>query len=73
VRENDNFFVRAIKRLYEPTLRLVMRRPWLIAVSTVIWTALSVLAFLKLGAEFVPKLDEGSHTVMLYRTNSMNH
>jgi cobalt-zinc-cadmium resistance protein CzcA len=38
----------------------------------VIWATLSVLAFLQLGAEFVPKLDEGSHTVMVYRTNSMN-
>lgn len=72
VREGDNFAVRAIKRAYEPSLRLVLRRPWLIAISTVLWTALSVLAFFRLGAEFVPKLDEGSHTVMVYRTNSMN-
>ena len=72
VREGDNLLVRGIKRLYEPSLRLVLRRPWLIAVSTVIWVTFSVLAFLRLGAEFVPKLDEGSHTVMVYRTNSMN-
>jgi len=31
-----------------------------------------MVAFLRLGAEFVPQLDEGSHTVMVYRTNSMN-
>jgi len=72
VREGDNALVRFIKRLYEPSLRLVLAKPWLIGISTVAWTTLSVLAFLKLGAEFVPKLDEGSHTVMVYRTNSMN-
>ncbi len=72
VSEDDNRLVRLIKRAYAPSLRLVLAKPWLIAVSTVIWTTLSVLAFLKLGAEFVPKLDEGSHTVMVYRTNSMN-
>jgi cobalt-zinc-cadmium resistance protein CzcA len=72
IREGDNSLVRAIKRLYQPSLRLVLDKPWLIAVSTVIWVTLSVLAFLRLGAEFVPKLDEGSHTVMVYRTNSMN-
>ena len=72
VREDDNWLVALIKRVYAPSLRLVLRQPWLIAVSTAIWITLSVLAFLKLGAEFVPKLDEGSHTVMVYRTNSMN-
>ncbi|HNQ89098.1 MAG TPA: CusA/CzcA family heavy metal efflux RND transporter [Verrucomicrobiota bacterium] len=72
VSEDDNVLMRLFKRAYAPSLRLVLARPWLIAVSTVLWTALSVLAFLGLGAEFVPKLDEGSHTVMVYRTNSMN-
>jgi cobalt-zinc-cadmium resistance protein CzcA len=72
VNEDDNWLVRLLKRAYAPSLRLVLSKPWLIAVSTVIWTTLSVVAFLKLGAEFVPKLDEGSHTVMVYRTNSMN-
>ncbi len=72
IREGDNFFVRLLKRAYEPALLLVLAKPWLIVVSTIIWTALSVLAFRQLGAEFVPKLDEGSHTVMVYRTNSMN-
>jgi heavy metal efflux system protein len=72
VSEEDNRLVRLIKLAYAPSLRLVLAKPWLIVVSTVIWTTLSVLAFLKLGSEFVPKLDEGSHTVMVYRTNSMN-
>ncbi len=72
IREGDNTLGRLIKRLYAPSLRLVLAKPWIIAVSTVLWTALSVLAYLQLGAEFVPKLDEGSHTVMVYRTNSMN-
>lgn len=72
VREDDNIFVRLLKKAYAPALRLVMAKPWLIVISTILWTTLSVLAFRQLGAEFVPKLDEGSHTVMVYRTNSMN-
>jgi cobalt-zinc-cadmium resistance protein CzcA len=72
IREGDNFLVRLLKRVYEPSLRLVIAKPWLIVASTVVWTTISILAFLSLGAEFVPKLDEGSHTVMVYRTNSMN-
>ena len=72
VSEEDSAPARLLKRAYAPSLRLVLNKPWLIAVSTLLWTTLSVLAFLKLGAEFVPKLDEGSHTVMVYRTNSMN-
>ena len=72
VSEEDNRLVRLMKLAYAPSLRLVLAKPWLIAVSTIVWTTLSVLAFLQLGAEFTPKLDEGSHTVMVYRTNSMN-
>jgi heavy metal efflux system protein len=72
VREDDNLLVRGIKAVYQPSLSLALAKPWLVVISTVIWTTLSVLAFLRLGAEFVPKLDEGSHTVMVYRTNSMN-
>lgn len=72
VREEDNLLVRLLKRAYAPSLRLVLAKPWLIGLSTILWTALSVAAFMRLGAEFVPKLDEGSHTVMVYRTNSMN-
>ncbi|WCJ60171.1 CusA/CzcA family heavy metal efflux RND transporter [Fontisphaera persica] len=72
LREEDNWLGRIIKKAYAPSLRLVLQRPWIILVSTIIWTALSVAAFRQLGAEFVPKLDEGSHTVMVYRTNSMN-
>lgn len=72
VREGDNLLVRWTKKLYKPSLELVLRKPWLIGISTVLWVALSAWAFSKLGAEFVPKLDEGSHTVMVYRTNSIN-
>ncbi len=72
VKEGDQGLARLLRRAYEPSLRLALSRPWLVAASTVIWTAISVWAFLQLGAEFVPKLDEGSHTVMVYRTNSMN-
>ena len=72
VSEEDNAVVRLIKALYAPSLRLALSQPWLLAAATIVWTTLAVLAFLRLGAEFVPKLDEGSHTVMVYRTNSMN-
>lgn len=72
ITEGDNRLVRLIKRVYGPSLQLVLAKPWLILVSTVLWLGVSLFAFLHLGAEFVPKLDEGSHTVMVYRTNSMN-
>ncbi|HNU99578.1 MAG TPA: CusA/CzcA family heavy metal efflux RND transporter [Verrucomicrobiota bacterium] len=72
IREGDNILVRWIKRAFEPSLRLALAKPWLVGISTVLWLALSTVAFLRLGAVFVPQLDEGSHTVMVYRTNSMN-
>lgn len=72
VSEKDNILVQLIKKAYAPSLDLALSKPLLLAVSTVIWVGISAYAFTRLGAEFVPKLDEGSHTVMVYRTNSMN-
>lgn len=72
VTDEDNAVVRWAKRLYEPSLRVALRRRWLVAGGAVALFAGSGWLYLRLGAEFVPKLDEGSITAMLYKPVGMS-
>jgi cobalt-zinc-cadmium resistance protein CzcA len=66
VSEEDNWLIRLAKRLYAPTLQAAFRLRWFIVLGAVGLFAISLLVFARLGAEFVPKLDEGSSTMMIY-------
>ena len=72
IREDDNGIVRFAKRLYEPTLHVALRIRWVVVGSAVLLFAGSLWLFTHLGAEFVPKLDEGSITAMLYKPVGMS-
>lgn len=71
VSENDNLAVRYAKRLYRPILDLTLRLRWWFVGGAVALFALAVLVFGRLGAEFVPQLDEGSYAAHMIRTTSI--
>jgi len=72
IHEGDNRAIRLTKKLYQPTLHWALgRRCWVVS-AAVMLLLLAVFAFTRLGAEFVPKLDEGSFTAMISRTNSIS-
>jgi len=72
IHEGDNRAIGFLKRLYQPTLELALRLRWLVVVVSVLLFAGSLWLFNRLGAEFVPKLDEGSITSMLYKPVGMS-
>ena len=72
IQEGDNLLIRFAKRLYEPTLGFALRLHWLVVAAAVLLFAGSLWVFTHLGAEFVPKLDEGSITAMLYKPVGMS-
>ncbi len=72
VHEGDNWLIRFAKRLYEPTLHVALRLRWLVVCVAVFLFVGSLWLFTHLGAEFVPKLDEGSITAMLYKPVGMS-
>src|SRR5213078_2915976 len=72
IREGDNFIIRTLKTIYEPTLRLALALRWIVVVAAIAVFAGSLWLFNHLGAEFVPKLDEGSITAMLYKPVGMS-
>jgi len=70
--ERDNAIIRAIKSVYSPILRLSLRLRWLVVFAAVALFGLAILIFTRLGADFIPKLDEGTFTMMVYRSSSIN-
>ena len=72
ISEKDNLVIRAAKGVYEPVLRLALKVRWLVAAGAVALFAGSIFLFNHLGADFVPKLDEGSITSMLYKPVGMS-
>ncbi len=71
ISEEDNFALRFLKRVYEPVLRVALRFRWLFVGGAVALFALSLVVFGRLGAEFIPQLDEGSFATHMIRTTSV--
>jgi heavy metal efflux system protein len=72
IAERDNAVIRAVKRVYSPILALSLRLRWLILVTAAALFAFAIFIFTRLGADFIPKLDEGTFTMMVYRASSIN-
>jgi cobalt-zinc-cadmium resistance protein CzcA len=58
IQEKENLLVRGAKRVYEPTLRAVLRLRWAVVGVAVAAFAGSLALFTTFGQEFVPTLDE---------------
>jgi heavy metal efflux system protein len=72
IAERDNLVIRFCKRVYAPVLHVALRLRWLVVLGAVALFALAILIFNRLGADFIPKLDEGAFTMMVYRAASIS-
>lgn len=70
--EQDSFFVRWANRAYAPALNFSLRCRWPVVAAAVALLALAAVVFSRLGAEFVPQLDEGDFTAHMIRTTSIS-
>lgn len=59
VAETENIFMRAMRRLYVPLLRVALAHRWPVVAVAVALVLLALLQATRLGTEFVPSLDEG--------------
>jgi cobalt-zinc-cadmium resistance protein CzcA len=67
IHEGGNLLIRGCKALYSPALRVALRLRWLVVIGAVALFALALVIFTRLGADFIPKLDEGAFTMMVFR------
>ena len=72
IAERDNFIIHALKIVYAPTVQLALRLRWLIVLGAVALFATAIFIFRHLGADFIPKLDEGTFTMMVFRSSSIS-
>jgi cobalt-zinc-cadmium resistance protein CzcA len=70
--EKDSFIVAGVRRIYRPALRSTMRHPAITAVAMVVALAGSGFLATRLGAEFVPTLDEGAIALQAWRPPSVS-
>lgn len=68
--EKENFFLRGCKAIYAPVLGMALKFRYLVFLAGIGICVYAVLVFGRLGAEFVPQLNEGSFTAMVYKTAS---
>ena len=67
---DDNWLVRQTKRLYTPLLDFGLRhRAWIVLPSLAL-CVVAALLFARLGAEFIPQLDEGDGVFQLVKSQS---
>ncbi|HEY7001512.1 MAG TPA: CusA/CzcA family heavy metal efflux RND transporter [Candidatus Udaeobacter sp.] len=72
IAERDTLIIRLIKSVYAPILRWALRLRWLVVLGAIALFAVAMIIFRHLGADFIPKLDEGTFTIMVFRTSSIN-
>jgi len=72
-KENKELWlVETLKRLYKPVLYLCLRNGRVVLGSVLLLLTLAVITFARLGAEFIPRLSEGSIVVNLIRLSGIS-
>ena len=70
IKEKDNWLVTLTKRIYTPLLTFGLRFRWLVVLPMFALFAWSLVVLSRMGAEFIPQLDEGDFTLQLIRSSS---
>jgi cobalt-zinc-cadmium resistance protein CzcA len=70
IKEQDNWLVRLLKAIYTPLLNFALRFRWLALGAAVVLFGSSLWVFTRLGAEFIPQLDEGTMLLQFIRSSS---
>src|SRR6266850_1093852 len=58
ISEGDNFLMHLAKKVYAPILNVTLRHRWSVVFGALALFAVSIWLSTRLGAEFIPKLDE---------------
>jgi len=67
ISEKDNFLMRWAKTAYAPLLGLAWKTRWGVVTAVTALLVVTVMLFMSLKQEFVPTLNEGSWTAMVYQ------
>lgn len=69
--KEEKWVYRTLRRLYEPVLDISLKRPVLVLVPATILIVSAFLVYRKMGADFMPPLDEGDLVVNMTRASDI--
>ncbi len=69
--KEEKLVYRTLRKLYEPALDISLKRPALVLVPAVILIIGAFLVYRKMGADFMPPLDEGDLVVNMTRASDI--
>jgi cobalt-zinc-cadmium resistance protein CzcA len=72
VSEEDNVLIKRVKGMYQASLHAAINHRWKVITGVVLLFALSAWVFSRMGAEFIPQLDEGTLSSQMIRANSIS-
>jgi heavy metal efflux system protein len=72
IKEEDNWLISAFKRVYRPILNFALAFRSVIVALAILLIAAAAFIYTRLGAEFIPQLDEGSFAIQMIRTTSIS-
>ena len=64
---DDTFLFRKLKEFYEPVLHFFIEKPKALMTGGIVLAVISIGIFFKLGADFIPQLDEGDLVLNITR------
>ena len=67
--KKDTIVFRLLRKLYEPLLLFSLRRRWLVVAPIALIGLLSIWLYTRMGADFMPPLNEGDLVINLTRDN----
>jgi len=70
IAEKDNILVKACKAIYTPLLDFALCFRWGVVAAAIGLFAAALFTFSRMGAEFIPQLDEGSISLQMIRSTS---
>lgn len=71
ISEKDSWLIRAAKGIYTPVLHGAFRLRWAVVATALLLFVGAGWLFTRLGAEFIPQLDEGALSIQMIRGNSV--
>jgi cobalt-zinc-cadmium resistance protein CzcA len=72
IKEEDNWLVAAFKAVYRPILRFALSFRFVVVGIAIALVAAAAFVYGRLGAEFIPQLDEGSFAIQMIRATSIS-
>jgi cobalt-zinc-cadmium resistance protein CzcA len=72
VKEHETWIMRKVRQIYSPILRRALSRPVPVVIITAVIFLSSIVLALRMGAEFIPRLDEGAIAISAWRLPSVS-